>query len=105
MKTLLLYFLSVLVTTATVKAQWYSQTYPLVAGWNGIWLPGDATYTTVAEIFSTHAQVSEVWRWNPNPNQVQFTESPLKPSAGTAEWSVWRRGAPADSNFTQMIQG
>jgi hypothetical protein len=103
MKTLLLYFLSVLVTTATVKAQWYSKTYPLVAGWNGIWLPGDATYTTVAEIFSTHAQVSEVWRWNPNPDQTGFTGSPSTPTTSSEEWTVWKRDDPAEQKLTQMI--
>lgn len=54
MKSLLLLLLSVLATTATVQAQWYSKTYSLVAGWNALWLSGDATYATAAEIFSTN---------------------------------------------------
>jgi hypothetical protein len=41
--------------------------------------------------------VQEVWRWNPNPTQVQFTTSPLIPSAGTAEWSTWVRGGSANT--------
>lgn len=36
----------------------------------------------------------EIWRWNPKPNQVQFTASPLIPSAGTLEWNVWKRPVP-----------
>ncbi|MFZ9938576.1 MAG: hypothetical protein ACO3JG_16175, partial [Luteolibacter sp.] len=39
----------------------------------------------------------EVWRWNPNPTQVQFTTSPQIPSAGTPEWSVWTRDGSATS--------
>jgi hypothetical protein len=104
MKTLLLYFLSVLVTMATVRAQWYSQTYPLGKGWNGIWLSGDATYATVAEIFSEHGpKVSEVWRWNPNPDQTGFTGSPSTPTTSSEEWTVWKRDDPAEQELTQMM--
>jgi hypothetical protein len=41
--------------------------------------------------------VQEVWRWNPNPTQVQFTSTPLLPSNGTPEWSKWVRGAASNS--------
>jgi hypothetical protein len=41
--------------------------------------------------------VLEVWRWNPNPTQVQFTTTPLLPSNGTPEWSKWVRGGPTAS--------
>jgi hypothetical protein len=41
--------------------------------------------------------VLEVWRWNPNPNQVQFTSSPSAPTSGSTEWSKWVRGGPANT--------
>ena len=70
-------------------AQWQTTTYTLKGGWNAIHLSGDASYNTIENLLP--ATVEEVWRWNPNPNQVQFTSSPLIPSAGTPEWSTWRR--------------
>lgn len=103
MKSLLLLLLSVLATTATVQAQWYSKTYSMVAGWNALWLSGDATYATAAEIFSTNTQVSEVWRWNPNPDQTGFTGSPSAPTTNSEEWTVWKRDDPAEQKLTQMM--
>ncbi len=103
MKTFRLLFVSLLLWSfgATVQAQWRTETYTLKGGWNSIYLNGDARQDTLDNLFP--AQVLEVWRWNPNPDQVQFTESPLVPSAGTAEWSVWKRGLPAQTTLSQMI--
>jgi hypothetical protein len=74
---------------ATAHAQWQTSTYTLKGGWNAINLTGDASYDTIENIMPS--SVIEVWRWNPNPNQVQFTSSPLIPTEGTPEWNVWKR--------------
>ncbi len=100
MKKLLLALVSLLFA-ATANAQWKTTTYSLKGGWNSIYLHGDANHATLDSLLP--ASVLEVWRWNPNPNQVGFTESPLIPSSGTSEWSVWKRGMPAESNLTQLI--
>jgi hypothetical protein len=96
MKSLLLAFASLFIA-ATAQAQWQSTTYTLNSGWNSIYLHGDASYTTPDVLFASKLDVLEVWRWNPNPTQVQFTTSPLIPSAGTAEWSTWVRGGSSNS--------
>jgi hypothetical protein len=92
--------LSLLLMAGKAHAQWQSTTYTLKGGWNAIYLSGNATHDTIDNLFPS--QVQEVWRWNPNPTQVQFTESPLIPSAGTPEWSVWKRGIPLESTLTQL---
>lgn len=86
-----------LLFAATAHAQWQSTTYTLKGGWNSIYLHGDATHATPEQLFTSNPEVLEVWRWNPNPTQVQFTTSPLIPSAGTAEWSTWVRGGSANT--------
>jgi hypothetical protein len=86
-----------LLFAATAHAQWQSTTYTLKGGWNSIYLHGDATHATPEQLFTSNPEVQEVWRWNPNPTQVQFTTSPLIPSAGTAEWSTWVRGGSANT--------
>jgi hypothetical protein len=96
MKSLLLALAS-LFLAATAHAQWQSTTYTLKAGWNSIYLHGDATHATPDQLFASHPAVTEVWRWNPNPNQTGFTTTPLLPSNGTPEWSKWVRGGPAAS--------
>lgn len=55
-----------------------------------------------ATLFASYPEILEVWRWNPNPTQVQFTDSPQIPSAGTPEWSVWKRDGTA-STLSQMV--
>ncbi len=92
--------LAVFATASFSHAQWQTTSYPLKAGWNAIYLTGDAKHGTIDSLFP--ASVVEVWRWNPNPTSVQFTQSPLIPSAGTPEWSVWRRGLPAQSSLSQL---
>jgi hypothetical protein len=94
------YFLTILgslLFALTAHAQWQSTTYTLKSGWNSIYLHGDASHATPDELFAAYPAVTEVWRWNPNPTQVQFTTSPQIPSAGTPEWSVWRRDGTASS--------
>lgn len=89
----------------TLQAQWFETTYALKGGWNSIYLHGDATYASPDLLFPNNGEkagVIEVWRWNPKPNQIQFTHSPLIPSAGTLEWNVWKRGLPAQSNLSLM---
>jgi hypothetical protein len=97
----LFFALSSLFLCATAHAQWKTTTYTLKGGWNAIYLTGDATQDTLDNLLP--GTVLEVWRWNPNPTQVGFTQSPLIPSSGTAEWSVWKRGIPAESSLTQLI--
>jgi hypothetical protein len=83
--------LSLLCATTAAQAQWQSTNYTLKGGWNAIYLHGEATYAPPATLFSANPEVIEVWRWNPNPNQVQYTTSPLLPTPGTPEWTVWKR--------------
>jgi hypothetical protein len=83
--------LSALCLTSAAQAQWQSTNYTLKGGWNAIYLHGEATFAPPATLFSANPEVLEVWRWNPNPNQVQFTTSPLLPTPGTPEWTVWKR--------------
>ena len=97
MKSLLLTLISLCFVVTAAQAQWQTTTYTLKGGWNSIYLHGDATHATLDELFASNPEVVEVWRWNPNPTQVQFTTSPLIPSAGTPEWSTWVRDGSSNS--------
>ncbi len=88
---------------ASLHAQWKTETYALKGGWNAIWLHGDATHATPAELFAAYPSVLEVWRWNPNPDQVQFTDSPSEPDATSSEWTIWNRDNPDEQVLTSMI--
>jgi hypothetical protein len=86
--------------TPAARAQWQSTTYTLKGGWNSIFLHGEASHATIDTLFASHPQIVAVWRWNPNPTQVQFTSSTLIPTNGTPEWSVWTRGGSANTLTT-----
>ena len=102
MKFFLIPLCAFLLTAASVQAQWIDRTYSLVTGWNGVWLAGDASYTTVEQLFSNNAAVTEVWRWNPDPDETAFTTAPSTPSTNSEEWTVWKRDT-TEKALTQMI--
>jgi len=104
LRALCLIALGSLLFAATAHAQWQNTTYTLKGGWNSIYLHGDASYASLETIFASQTAVQEVWRWNPNPDQVQFTTSQLIPTAGTAEWTTWVRGGSSNSLVQLMGQ-
>jgi|GEM_PF-1006795 len=85
-----------------LRAQWVTQSYPLVSGWNAIWLAGDASYESL-ETLITDVTITEVWRWNPNPNKIQFSQSPSEPSSSSEEWTVWKRDVPAEQKLSRLV--
>ncbi len=95
---------SMLLAPCLCHAQWREMSYTLKGGWNSIHVPGDATFQTIEAHLRFSAVIQEIWRWNPNPDQVQFMSSSLVPAEGTPEWSVWRRGENANS-LSSLTQG
>jgi hypothetical protein len=83
-----------------LAAQWRTATYSLKGGWNAIRLSGDAKHDEIAILMPSVVQ--EIWRWDPNPSQTQFSDSPLIPTAGTPEWAVWKRDEPQNSTLSQL---
>ena len=102
MKSILLTLVSLIFAAPAAQAQWQSTTYTLKGGWNSIYLHGDVSYATLDDLFESHLEVLEVWRWNPNPNQVGFITSPLIPTNGTPEWSKWVRDTTVGSSLVGM---
>ena len=96
-------FLSFIAISATAKAQWIEENFALKAGWNAIHLQGSAEHASPEQLFGAY-QIEEVWRWNTNPDELGFLESPAEPSFGTPDWNVWRKDDLANTNL-QMIAG
>jgi hypothetical protein len=94
--------LILLLSSQALLAQWKAESYTLNGGWNAIYLHGDATHSTPAELFKNTA-VSQVWRWNPNPNQIQFTSSPATPSESSSEWTIWKRDDPEEQKLSALV--
>lgn len=92
-----------LAAAPAAHAQWKTETYALKGGWTAIWLHGDATHATPAQLFAAYPTVLEVWRWNPNPDQVQFTDSPAEPDATSSEWTIWNREDPEEQKLAALV--
>ncbi len=88
-----------LLFVGAAQAQWQDATFSLKGGFNAIYLHGDASGVSPDDLFDSGEalNIEEVWRWNPNANQAQFTTTPLLPLAGTPEWSVWIRGGSSNT--------
>ncbi|GAA5481961.1 hypothetical protein [Haloferula sargassicola] len=96
-------FIATLAAVSPAAAQWKTETYTLKGGWNAIWLHGDATHATPAQLFAAYPNVLEVWRWNPNPDAVGFTGSPTDPTSTSSEWTIWNRDDPEEQMLTSML--
>jgi hypothetical protein len=90
-------------SATTLRAHWEAVTYSLRGGWNAIYLHGDGAHATIESHLAVLPQVLEVWRWNPNPQETQFESSPLIPSAGTSDWSVWKRDAATGNTLSALV--
>src|SRR5690606_10582678 len=86
---------------AALHAQWATEEFPLVGGWNAIWLSLDCSHDS-PDILIDNASISEVWRWERSPSNVQFLEAPSVPMQGDAQWEVWRRGEPAATTLSRL---
>lgn len=87
---------------ASASAQWRSETYPLKAGWNAIWLPGDATYQTVEQHLAAVPAITQVWRWDAQANSIQFGTSPDELFSSTDQWAVWNRADPTRRSLAYL---
>ncbi|MDQ8187410.1 hypothetical protein [Pelagicoccus sp. SDUM812002] len=103
MKKTAFFLLAICSTALNTHAQWVNKTYALADGWNSIWLSGDASYATVSDLLSAYPNITDVWRWNPNPDQVTFTTSPSLPTTQSEEWTIWKRGDANEQTLSRFI--
>lgn len=92
----------ILLLTSSAYSQWVTKSYSLLSGWNGVWLAGDASYVTVSELFASNSAITEIWRWNPNPDGTQFTQTPSQPTTNSDEWTIWKRDG-TETGLSRMV--
>lgn len=85
---------------SAVRAQWVTESYPLKAGWNAIWLSHDASHHVIGSLVP--GTIEEIWRWNRLASSTQFTESPALPVQSDTQWLVWKNGFPTQSTMTRL---
>lgn len=97
-KTCLLLLAGLLGLAGSAQAQWVTQTLPLKAGWNAVFLHVDASHATLDQLVGKDAPmampIERMWRWNLNPGTAQFVQSPQQPIENVSQWSRWHRDTP-----------
>lgn len=87
----------------SAKAQWQTQTIPLQAGWNSIYLHLDATHASISSLVGS-LPIEEIWLWSPSVNEAQFVLSPDAPSGSKSRWMEWRNTlGDASSKLKSLI--
>ena len=89
--------LCLLLSAPAAHAQWQTVNYTLRGGWNSIYLHGEASHATIETLLADRPEVISIWRWNPNPSQIQFSSSSLIPTNGTPEWTTWTRNGTTNT--------
>ncbi len=92
--------MALLCSILPVSAQWSTQSFDLVPGWNAVYLHVDASHETLSALVGSDAAspIQEVWRWQPAPGTAQFVTSPQLPTTTGSRWVSWSRvdGAAAE---------
>jgi len=83
-------------------AQWQTQSFDLVPGWNAIYLHVDATHVEISE-FANDTAVEEVWLWKPSGSTAQYVVMPDAPTDSKSRWLSWKVGLGDNtSEFSRM---
>lgn len=92
----------VMLAASTTRAEWKTETYDLVPGWNSIYLHIDPSHTNIATLL-TDTPVSQVWLWTPTLSDAQFVTSPSEPLASDSKWLSWDVADADDSELENFI--
>jgi len=85
--------------------QWLTQSFPLVPGWNAVYLHVDASYTSLDDLIGSDSAnpIAEVWKWNPVSTSGQIPTSPLPPTGAITQWTSWIRSSGPSSVLQYLI--
>ncbi len=88
------------------RAQWLTQTLPLKAGWNAVFLHVDAGYAILDQIVGPGAPaltpIEQVWRWDPKSSTAQFIDTPQQPTGAGSQWTSWKRSESLSSPLQRL---
>ncbi len=88
----------------TARAQWLTQSFDLVAGWNAVYLHVDASHAVLDDLMAApvNAPIEEVWQWNSDVPAAQFTQNPAVPADTGSPWASWVRGQGAEAVLKRL---
>ena len=66
LKRCFLVIVAVTIMASGTLAQWRTESFDLVEGWQAIYLRVDTELATIGTILEDYPQIEEVWRWRPS---------------------------------------
>ena len=86
------------------SAQWVTQSFDLVPGWNAVYLHVDASHATLEQLVAGDSlnPIGEIWLWRLAPATAQFVTSPQLPTTATSQWVSWDRFTSLTSDLQRM---
>jgi hypothetical protein len=84
-----LFTLPFLLLPALLRGQTATQSVPLVAGWNSVWLEVDPAAARPEQVFAG-LPLEQVWCYFPTARPVQFIDDPAAAKWNRESWSSWR---------------
>jgi hypothetical protein len=89
---------------ATAQAQWVTQSFDLVAGWNAVFLHVDASHAILDDLMADPAYrpIEEIWQWQPEVPAARFSQTPAIPIDTGSPWSSWVRGQGAEAVLKRL---
>ena len=94
---------ALLLTVASARAQWLTQSFTLKPGWNAIYTHVDASYLSLDNLVpDASGPVAEVWLWKPTFSTIQFITSPTNSSLDS-RWAVWTSARGDTDTLTTLV--
>jgi len=86
------------------RAQWISQTNPIVPGWNAVYLFVDASSQTLDSLVGLNAAcpIDQIWQWKTLPGTAQYLANPSSPLLGDSQWLTYYRPGTGDSTISRL---
>lgn len=77
----------------TTTAQWITESYPLLSGWNAVYLNVDASHDSIDNLVwkDENNPIQEIWMWDPVTGTAQYMTDPSSPLTARSQWQQWLR--------------
>ncbi|MDB4796806.1 SUMF1/EgtB/PvdO family nonheme iron enzyme, partial [bacterium] len=88
--------------TPMLHAEWKTEDFEVVPGWNAIYLHVDPSHETL-ELLVQRTPVTQVWLWAPSTSTAQFVTSVQDSTDFGSNWISWDSADSANSNLQKFI--
>ncbi|HNQ87687.1 MAG TPA: hypothetical protein PKM73_03525 [Verrucomicrobiota bacterium] len=88
----------------SAHAQWLTESFALKAGWNAVYLHGDASHDTIENLVGQDLDnpILEIWAWVPNATTMQYVTNPQEPVDTSSQWLSWIRNSTEPSSLERL---